>query len=119
VRSGHETPAPSESIREYATGATRNRDDLELDFDGCLSPEFLLMYAAYMRRKRHQADGSIRADDNWKLGMPMNDYMKSGFRHFMDWWCEHHGAGSREGMEDALCGLFFNVQGYAHEMRKV
>ena len=44
--------------------------------------------------------------------------MKSGFRHFMDWWLEHRGLESREGMEDALCALLFNVQGYLHETLK-
>jgi hypothetical protein len=44
--------------------------------------------------------------------------MKSGWRHFMDWWLEHRGFESREGAEEALCGLLFNVSGYLHELLK-
>lgn len=38
--------------------------------------------------------------------------MKSGWRHFMDWWMEHRGFPSREGIEDAICALIFNASGY-------
>jgi len=31
---------------------------------------------------------------------------------------EHRGFKSREGIEDALMGLYFNVQGYMHEYLK-
>jgi len=48
---------------------------------------------------------------------------KTGFirktqRHFLDWWMEHRGLPSREGLEDALCALLFNVSGYLHETLK-
>jgi len=36
----------------------------------------------------------------------------------MDWWLEHRGQASREGVEDAICALLFNVQGYLHEHLK-
>jgi len=45
--------------------------------------------------------------------------MKSGTRHFMDWWQEHRGMDSREGMNDALCGILFNVFGYLYEINKL
>lgn len=45
-------------------------------------------------------------------------YMKSGCRHFFDWWLEHRGHKSREGLENALCGLLFNTMGYLHEYLK-
>jgi hypothetical protein len=47
--------------------------------------------------------------------MPKNVYIKSAFRHFVDWWLEHRGMESREGLEDALCALMFNTMGYLHE----
>jgi hypothetical protein len=34
----------------------------------------------------------------------------------MDWWMEHRGYSSREGVEEALCALMFNVMGYLHEI---
>jgi hypothetical protein len=63
-------------------------------------------------------DGELRASDNWQHGMPLDCYIKSGFRHFIDWWLEHRGERSRAGLEDALCGLMFNVMGYLHEILK-
>jgi len=44
--------------------------------------------------------------------------MKSAWRHFFDWWSEHRGYGSRDGMEAALMGVLFNVMGYTHEYIK-
>lgn len=69
-----------------------------------------------MARHQKQADGKLRASDNWQKGMPLDAYMKSGWRHFFDWWTEHRKLGSREGLEDAICGLMFNLQGYLHEV---
>jgi hypothetical protein len=36
----------------------------------------------------------------------------------MDLWMEHRGYPSREGIEDALCALLFNIQGYLFEVLK-
>ena len=105
-------------LRKFDTGATRNIEINELDFEGFLSPLVLKCFAEYMHKHRYQKDGGIRASDNWQKGIPKSSYMKSGYRHFMDWWLEHRGFESRDGMEDALCGLFFNVQGYLLEYLK-
>jgi hypothetical protein len=102
-------------MREFATGATRNLDEDKLDFEGFLSPLVIQRFAEYMHKHRLQADGNLRSSDNWQKGIPKDAYMKSGFRHFMDWWTEHRGNPSREGLEEALCALLFNVQGYLHE----
>lgn len=104
--------------RVFATGAERDTDADKLEFDGALSPIVLHAYAAYLYKHRVRPDGSIRPSRNWKLGMPKEAFMASGFRHFHDWWMEHEGYKSREGMEDALMGLLFNVMGYAHEYLK-
>lgn len=105
-------------MRKFDSGATRNDDTENLDYEGFLSPLALKAFAEYMHKHRKQADGELRASDNWQKGIPKEAYMKSGFRHFMDWWLEHRGSESREGMEDALCGLLFNVFGYLHEITK-
>jgi hypothetical protein len=57
----------------------------------------------------------MRDSDNWQKGMGKDVYIKSGFRHFMDWWMEHRGQDSREGLQDALCALLFNTMGYLYE----
>lgn len=102
-------------MRKFNTGATRDADDGKFDYEGFLSPLVLERFAEYMHKHRIQADGTMRDSDNWQKGIPLDAYMKSGWRHFFDWWAEHRQYGSREGLEDALCGLIFNAQGYLHE----
>lgn len=105
-------------MRNFSTGATRDTEEGKLDFEGFLSPIVLQSFADYMHKHRKQVDGEFRASDNWQKGIPLEVYMKSGFRHFMDWWTEHRHQTSREGMEDALNGLLFNVMGYLYEIKK-
>ena len=102
-------------MRKFETGATRDNDKNKLDYEGFISPIVLRRYAEYMHKHRFQADGQVRDSDNWQKGIDKSSYMKSGWRHFMDWWMEHRGIPSREGLEDALCALLFNVSGYLHE----
>ena len=103
-------------MRTFDTGATRDTDTGKLDYEGFLSPLVLERYARYMHQNRVQADGSLRDSDNWQKGIPLEAYMKSGWRHFFDWWKEHRGHDTPDGLEDALCALLFNTQGYLHEV---
>lgn len=105
-------------MREFKTGAIRNDEIDKLDYEGSFSPLVLKKYAEYIHKHKKQSNGKLRSADNWQKGMPLDTYMKSGWRHFMDWWLEHRGNKSREGITDALCGLLFNVQGYLHELLK-
>jgi len=112
-------------IRTFETGATRNLDHNKIDYEGFLSPTALHAFGEYMHGKRVQADGTLRASDNWRKGIPLPSYMKSMWRHMMDVWQLHHGmapvqpeTGAPVDMEEALCALFFNVQGYLHEYLK-
>ncbi len=98
--------------RHFDTGAQRNEDSEKLDYAGFLHPLVIQRFATYMHGHRKLEDGSLRASDNWTLGIPLDSTMSSGWRHFQDWWLEHKGYESREGLEDALCGLLFNVQSY-------
>ena len=107
-----------EKIRIFSTGATRDTDEGKLDYEGFLSPIVLKRYAEYMHQHRIQPDGSLRDSDNWQKGIDKNVYMKSGFRHFMDWWSLHREYEGRGDMEEALCALMFNVQGYLYEYLK-
>lgn len=102
-------------MRTFETGATRDTDAGKPDYEGFLSPLVLERYGRYMAKHRVQADGSLRESDNWQKGIPPDTYIKSAWRHFMDWWMEHRGHLSREGLEDALCGVLFNAMGYLHE----
>lgn len=105
-------------MRQFETGATRNTDTNELDYEAFLSPAVLRCYAAYMAKHAKQKNGELRPGDNWQRGMPKNAYMKSGLRHVFDWWLEHRGETSRDGLKDALCAVIFNASGYLFELLK-
>lgn len=102
-------------MRRFDTGATRDTDDEKLDYEGFLSPYALDAFARYMHQHRRQADGTQRASDNWQRGIPREAYMKSAWRHFMDWWRAHRAG---EDPTEALCALLFNVMGYLHEVQR-
>jgi len=105
-------------MRTFDSGATRDTADGKPDYAGYFSPLVFRAYGEYMLRHQRQTDGTLRASDNWKKGMPKDVCLSSGFRHFIDWWSEHEGCGSRDGMIDALCGLIFNASAYLHEYLK-
>lgn len=106
-------------MRTFETGATRNVDTNKLDYEGFLSPLALERYAQYLHKHRFQADGKVRDSDNWQKGIPFTVYMKSLWRHFMDVWKLHRGYTANESLEDALCAIIFNAQGYLHETLKL
>ncbi|HUW10156.1 MAG TPA: hypothetical protein VM537_10530 [Anaerolineae bacterium] len=103
-------------MREFETGATRDSEDGKHDYEGFLSPLVIERFGQYMHKHRKQADGELRDSDNWQKGIPQDAYIKSAWRHFLDWWMEHRGHESREGVEEAICALIFNAQGYLHEL---
>ena len=110
------------TVRTFETGATRDSVEGKFDFEGFLSPVVLERFAAYMHANRVQPDGSLRDSDNWQKGIPLDQYMKSAWRHFFAWWKIHRGGtvlDERDGhavtVAEAICGLLFNLQGYLHE----
>ena len=105
-------------MRKFKTGATRDTDIGKNDYEGFIDPLVIKRFGDYMSKHRIQADGKLRDSDNWKKGIPKDAYIKSAWRHFLDWWMEHRGYKSREGIEDALCALMFNVMGYLYEILK-
>jgi hypothetical protein len=104
--------------RVFGGGATRDTEQGKPDYEGFLSPLVVEAYGRYMHKHRARPDGSYRASDNWQLGIPLDAYMKSGFRHFIDWWKEHRGFETKDGLDEALCALIFNASGYLHEVLK-
>jgi hypothetical protein len=105
-------------VRDFETGATRNADAGKPDFEGFLSPLVIEAYAEVMHFHRQLEDGTRRASDNWQLGIPMYAYMKSGWRHFFDWWKVHRGLTIKENIVFAIVQLIFNANGYLHELLK-
>lgn len=116
--------AHNEKVRVFSTGATRDADTGKLDYEGFLSPLVLRSFAEFMHENRYQKDGSLRDSDNWQKGIPLDAYMKSMFRHFMEVWMIHRGLvaldekGQPVDLVKALNALHFNVQGYQHEHLK-
>ena len=102
-------------VRTFSTGATRDTEVGKFDYEGFLSPLVLQRFAAYMHKNREQKDGSLRASDNWQKGIPKDAYLKSAIRHLLDWWLIHDGFEGRADVEEALCGVLFNAQGYLLE----
>jgi len=119
------------NIRTFNTGATRNSEEGKLDYEGFLSPLVIERFGEYMHEHRKQEDGSLRDSDNWQKGIPFTAYMKSAWRHFHCWWKLHRRlqdlkargftdieVSAAKQLEDAICALIFNAQGYLHEQLK-
>lgn len=117
-------PRLMNSVRRFETGATRDTDTGKLDYEGFLSPLVVRRFGEFMHGHRTQSDGSLRDSDNWQKGIPLDAYMKSLFRHVMEVWLIHRGhqavdeEGGEVSLEDALCAVIFNAQGYLHEVLK-
>lgn len=107
------------TIRQFKTGATRDTDGGKLHIVGYYSPLVMERFSQYMLRHETQSDGKMREPGNWKKGIPQDAYLDSLVRHVLDVWLEQEtGSGSREGAEEALCGILFNAQGLLHERLK-
>lgn len=106
-------------MREFETGATRDDEGDKPDYEGFFSPQVFQEYGRRMTNHRVQADGKLRASDNWQKGIPRDVYIKSAFRHFVDWWEQHRNPHpDTEVLKEALCCLIFNASGYLHEYLK-
>lgn len=115
-------------VQQFATGATRSSDEGKNHYEGFLSVPALEEFGDYMRRHQRQADGSLRAADNWQKGMPIASYLGSLFRHTIELVGLSRGYVSRRlrrefpGVTDlsflkleTACAIWFNVQGFIHE----
>ena len=111
-------------VRKFETGATRDLDDNKYDYEAFFSPLVAERRAAFMHSKRKMADGSMRDGDNWQKGIPLNSLAKSESRHHQEFWKLHRGypafdeKGNPVEMEDAICALMFNLEGYLFELLK-
>jgi hypothetical protein len=110
--------------REFESGATRSSALGRIDPEGFLSPLSLERYCQYLLKHQVQADGTERASDNWQKGMPLRDYIKGMFRHFLHFWTRHRGYEPMDNkagtdIQEDLCAIIFNAQGYLHELLKL
>ncbi|MGH9967984.1 MAG: hypothetical protein ACREBG_09165 [Pyrinomonadaceae bacterium] len=113
--------SPPAEVRVFSTGATRDTAEGKLEYEGFFSPQVLQRRAQYMHKHRIQKDGSLRAPDNWQKGIALDAYADSLLRHMVDFWLYHRGVGYQvvEGdLEDVLCAIMFNAEGYLFELVK-
>lgn len=106
-------------IRKFKTGATRDTNEGKYDYEGFLSPIVIEAYGKYMHKHRKQSDETLRDSDNWQKGFGDRHFdvcIKSLWRHFFDLWMEHRGFKARETIDDAICGILFNVMAYYHQL---
>lgn len=103
-------------MRTFSTGATRDAVEGKVDYRGALSPEVLERFAQYMLEHSVQADGKPRLMDNWKKGIPREEYLSSLLRHVVDTWQQFQdGKSAGVRFQDTLCACLFNVQGLLYE----
>lgn len=110
--------------RYFESGAYRDSDDGKYDYEGFFSPFVLERRAQYMHEHRRQSDGELRDSDNWQNGIPIDEYMKSHWRHFQHLWKLHRRMVRGEiipdkELEDALCAIMFNAEGHLDELLKL
>ena len=111
------------TTRTFSSGATRSGDTERDDPEGFLSPLAIDRFNEYMTKHRIQADGSVRASDNWQKGLPLSTFAKGFCRHALHFWLRHRGWPVRDpqagvDIQDDLCALMFNTMGYLHELLK-
>jgi len=109
--------------RTFESGATRDTGEGKLSYVKALSATVLHRYVQYLAQHRTLPDGSKRAFDNWKKGIPHECYIDSLVRHAMDAWrlsegveiVDNHGPVSEE---ELLCAIIFNAHGKLHKILK-
>lgn len=108
-----EGPAVAHHMREFETGANRSEVAGKPDYEGYLSPLVIERFGRYMLSHQETPAGP-RASDNWQLGIPQSEYIKSLQRHNLDLWLLHRGYKGvyTQDKGEALCAIMFNSMGY-------
>lgn len=109
--------------RKFESGATRNSSDNKLDYEGFINPIVEWAFAQYMHKHRLLEDGTMRASDNWQLGIPQQELMKSAHRHWQDLRLiqRYYTVGENGKVVsklDALLGLKFNIDAMIYDELK-
>ena len=111
--------------RVFPTGATRSPAEGKPEYAGYLHPSVIKAYGEYMLKHQTQSDGKQRDSRNYRKGIPLESYMQSMFRHFVEVWSIYEAnmdtginQFDRADMIEALTALFFNVHGMTMEILK-
>jgi hypothetical protein len=114
-------PRDDGTMRTYPGGATRDTAENKPVYWRFTSALVEKRYGAYMHAKRIQSDGQLRDGDNWKNGIPIEDYFDSMSRHVNDLKLIREGFPGEATDPDivtVLCAIRFNVEGMLHETLK-
>jgi hypothetical protein len=116
-------PGRGKSIREFESGATRDKVEGKLNYIKALSPIVMQRYVEYLGKHRTQSDGTQRDWDNWKKGIPQQVYLEGEDRHHRAVWLLIQGYPAFDNygpvtLEDSLCGVIFNSMGMLFEILK-
>jgi hypothetical protein len=109
----------------FETGATRDSGEGKYEYARFFDSRVVKSDAAFMHKHRLQVDGTLRDPDNWKRGIPIQNYMDGLARHFQDLWELHqHGSATRpetgESVDliETLAAIRFNCMGWMFEVLK-
>lgn len=111
-------------MRQSKTGALRNDNTNKLEWVRFNDPRVEKIYAFFMHKHRHLADGTLREPDNWKKGFDSGDVLDSKGRHFLDGWeIEKYGFAVRPDEDsvdeiETLCAEMFGVKARLYELVK-
>jgi len=116
-------PNENQTVRVFSTGATRDTSADKLNYVKALSPIVLQRYVQYLSKHRLQPDGKMRDFDNWKKGIPCEEYLDSRVRHEIAVWLLSEGFPAEDNhgpvnVEDSLCAIIFNAMGELFEVLK-
>lgn len=106
------------TVRISDSGATRDSSINKMELSKYICPEVIIAFGAYMLKHQIQSDGTKRTGDNHKKGFgntpkeTMDICFASQLRHTLDMWLEQDGFPSKDGIDEALGGVFFNVMDY-------
>ena len=116
----------SDNIRVFETGATRSPAAGKPEYAGYLHPSVIKAFGAYMLKHQTDSAGGQREARNWQKGIPLESYIQSMFRHFVEVWTEYENnrtssfdQETQEALIESLCALMFNVQGFTLEVIKL
>ena len=105
-------------MKTFDTGATRDEDYDKLNYADGLSEQVDERYLLYLQKHRTLPDGSLRAWNNWKKGIPKDRYRQSLMRHVRHLNKKLMGLPVPEdaSLEDLCCAVRFNVDGLLFEL---
>lgn len=101
--------------RIFKTGAIRDNDAGKEDYINSVSFLALKRYAKY---QNEACERRGYPKDNWRKGIPIEEYEKSMMRHLQKYFSNKYEGTNIEPEIDHLMAAWFNLQGIAHEEEK-